>query len=389
MGTPAGEREARFHALDHIEYPELHEESIPEARFNYNLRKIMQVAGIRDFSYSRDLYQPQKQRLKVQLSALINIILYRLDKLASFSEKASEAEQISELRQKIELETQQAQATLRQYRQQQEREEPILKQLQTEIDAQEAIIRQYNSKQATLSNELKECKNLATEKMDKISQVKVSIGNSRQENSKLQSLILQSPEKVKKSLEDMEHSLEGIKANILESSKRSEELQARFVHCCKIEKDIKKCVVMLNEIDQETNKYKKGTKQAKEIKAKKVELQKIIDELDVQISSVQRSINSHSEKAARAGQSNATKKEQAEQTMRELKEEKQKVEKEQAELRPVLEQQAKETMLIQQQMSSRMQEYEKMEKDETTQYRRLVDSVQKFHQNIYGLINAH
>lgn len=37
-------------------------------------------------------------------------------------------------------------------------------------------------------------------------------------------------------MEDMEHSLEGVRAAIAESGKRSEELKARYVHCGKIEK---------------------------------------------------------------------------------------------------------------------------------------------------------
>jgi Nuf2 family len=51
----------------------------------------MQVAGVHDFAYTKDLYGPQKNRLKIHLSALINLTLYRLNKLAAFSEKAQEA----------------------------------------------------------------------------------------------------------------------------------------------------------------------------------------------------------------------------------------------------------------------------------------------------------
>ena len=51
----------------------------------------MYVAGVHDFAYTRDLHTPQKQRLKVHLSALINLVLYRLTKLNTFSEKAAEA----------------------------------------------------------------------------------------------------------------------------------------------------------------------------------------------------------------------------------------------------------------------------------------------------------
>ena len=115
----------------------------------------------------------------------------------------------------------------------------------------------------------------------------------------------------------------------MESTKRSEELKARHVHCCKIEKvrrggeqtkikgrgggeekegeerigggrerrskkkrgviiysyflyqqqDIRKCLGSLAEIEQESNKYKKGTKQSKENKARRVELQKTLQDI--------------------------------------------------------------------------------------------------------------
>lgn len=96
-------------------------------------------------------------------------------------------EQINEKRHQVELETQEAQANLRQlrysfhfyyfiafppltksYRQQQEREEPILKQLRDEIDAHAATISQANSRQAQLNSELSDLKTQAHEKMGKI-----------------------------------------------------------------------------------------------------------------------------------------------------------------------------------------------------------------------------
>ncbi len=51
----------------------------------------MQVAGVSDFAYTRDINQPQKIRFKVHLSALINLVLYQITKIAAFSEKAQEA----------------------------------------------------------------------------------------------------------------------------------------------------------------------------------------------------------------------------------------------------------------------------------------------------------
>ena len=51
----------------------------------------MLVAGIPDFAFTRDLHQPNKQRFRVHLSALINVALYRNDKLQMFSAKAAEA----------------------------------------------------------------------------------------------------------------------------------------------------------------------------------------------------------------------------------------------------------------------------------------------------------
>lgn len=78
MGQPA------FSGLRALDFPELHEESIPELTFFRTISKLMGYCGIYDFSF-RDLLYPSPKRLRRQLSALINFAKFREERLSTFA----------------------------------------------------------------------------------------------------------------------------------------------------------------------------------------------------------------------------------------------------------------------------------------------------------------
>jgi Nuf2 family len=65
--------------LDYVtqfEYPDLHQpESFTEMQFFLALRQLMEQCLYNEFSW-RDLHMPTAKRLRIQLSALINLVKY-------------------------------------------------------------------------------------------------------------------------------------------------------------------------------------------------------------------------------------------------------------------------------------------------------------------------
>lgn len=63
-----------------MDFPELHDESIPAVNLFIQVSKLLRASGVRDFSM-RDLTKPDPVRLRKFLSAVINFAKYREEKL--------------------------------------------------------------------------------------------------------------------------------------------------------------------------------------------------------------------------------------------------------------------------------------------------------------------
>ena len=96
-----------FAAIDVLEYPELHDESIPFFTFFRQLNKLFTASGVKDFALQvqqqpdvhtrsriaaqdaegravQDVSKPEPVRLRRHLSAIVNFTRYREDKLNSY-----------------------------------------------------------------------------------------------------------------------------------------------------------------------------------------------------------------------------------------------------------------------------------------------------------------
>ena len=63
-----------------MEFPELHDESIPAVNLFIQVSRLLRTSGVRDFSM-RDLAKPDPVRLRKHLSAVINFAKFREEKL--------------------------------------------------------------------------------------------------------------------------------------------------------------------------------------------------------------------------------------------------------------------------------------------------------------------
>lgn len=113
-------------AIDTLEYPELHDESIPTLAFIKHLNRLLVAAGIKDFTlqvhhfpYScmkptnhslllpylsfetvhfaaQDLYKPDSNRLRRNLSGIINFAKFREEKLVPYTDMQESVEHLLE-----------------------------------------------------------------------------------------------------------------------------------------------------------------------------------------------------------------------------------------------------------------------------------------------------
>lgn len=65
-----------FHAIEKLEYPELHEESVGILASIRAISKLMAVTGVDDFS-TMDIFKPESKRTITHLSAIINLLKFK------------------------------------------------------------------------------------------------------------------------------------------------------------------------------------------------------------------------------------------------------------------------------------------------------------------------
>lgn len=78
-------------AMDGMQYPEMHEDSIVTIQFNRALLSLMKGAGVHDFTL-KDIHKPEYSRTRRNLSAVINFAKFREEKLGFFNELQEQSE---------------------------------------------------------------------------------------------------------------------------------------------------------------------------------------------------------------------------------------------------------------------------------------------------------
>lgn len=73
-----------FNAHQNLNWPQLHEDSIPALAFWRAISKLMYTCGVNDFTRS-DIAHPQPKRLRKQLSALINFAKFREERMELYT----------------------------------------------------------------------------------------------------------------------------------------------------------------------------------------------------------------------------------------------------------------------------------------------------------------
>eukprot|EP00850_Spirogloea_muscicola_P000885 SM000003S11130 [mRNA] locus=s3:1138193:1140561:+ [translate_table: standard] len=264
-----------FSAIDALEFPELHEESIACLAFNRAVTKLMYVAGVEDFTL-RDLYKPEANRTMRNLAAIINFARFREERLDRYQELQSKSDALLEKKQALEEANMQLAAELKQMEVARAAEEPAVAALEAETQDLVSQIAGLNKHQAQLAAEVRTLKQTATELSDKVANEKFLLLNARQEAVRLKAEIVESPEKLQRTLDELSSSVERERAAVGDAERRARDLQSKLdcvAKVCtenptKVEREVQKCIGMMQEAEAEITKHKEVSKKVKGVQAK-------------------------------------------------------------------------------------------------------------------------
>ncbi|CAN6321957.1 unnamed protein product [Urochloa humidicola] len=190
-----------FEVLQAIDNPEHHLQAISVSRIFRKARDFLDSIYFGGLTL-RDFLRPNPRRVVDILSAVVNYLHFRQEKIAALDPVVQEfdgyGEQILELRARIgEL-----QKAKEEHAYKEQMEEPAVQQLQAELNALKQTIQEYNTMQLGLRSRAKAIDDKKEEILAKISQADFQLIKHSQENSKLLSRIVHSPEKLQKNLEE-------------------------------------------------------------------------------------------------------------------------------------------------------------------------------------------
>lgn len=292
-----------FNAIDCLQFPELHDNSIPNIMFSKNLSKLMSASGLQDFSLVKDLYKPEATRLRRNLSAIINFAKFREEKLSLFTELQDQSDNLStrlcELKQEHAKEKEE-EAKHKEVRDGEKEETLKLEQETIELEAQ---LRGLNKEQAVLQSEIRSSKNVTKDLSDKVQEEKFKLLEENKKKEDLKSrIVLDSPGKMQKVLKEIEDNIENERQCIEDVESRARDASHKLETLCRSEKDLVKLTKLMEDVEKEIAKYKETNRKVKQSNTQAVSNESELISLGAQEQHLKRQQHMLSERLSRLEQ---------------------------------------------------------------------------------------
>ncbi|KAM0822779.1 hypothetical protein ACQ4PT_071288 [Festuca glaucescens] len=203
-----------FSDLAGLDNPEHHLEAIRVLRLHNKSRAFLESIQFKDFTLA-DLLRPTPRRVVEVLSALINFLFYREEKLTLLQPIVNEVPDYHERTVELKARIAELQKEIADHELAEQMEEPMAQQLEADVNALQQKVQVYNKQQLALRAKSSAITDKKEEIHRKITQADFELTKHAQENSKLRSKLVKSPEKVQRALEEKK----SVRAKLKESEK--------------------------------------------------------------------------------------------------------------------------------------------------------------------------
>jgi kinetochore protein Nuf2 len=189
--------------------------------------RVLKACAFNDFSPARDLRRPEQKRFVIAISAMINYLKFREERMDDYQQISCVLSNAEEERKLVEDELHRLQTEAQQLRAQRTSEEPLVQELENECAHLSAQIDSLNKDQLNLTNSSHELKQSALQLGEILAQLKFELLSLKQENQRLKAQVVPDPEKAKRQLRDLGAALETERGVVEEQERKASELRAR------------------------------------------------------------------------------------------------------------------------------------------------------------------
>ena len=249
-----------------MEYPELHDESVGEVAFIQHCGELHHAAGVHDFSI-RDIYRPDSQRTKKNLSALINFAKFREEKITFYHELNEQSERLLENRAGFDIDIRMVQKKLEHKLRGRIEENEKCNALNASANQLSHIITNKHDDSRSLHAELRSIKHRISQCVERRADLLNRKDSGSQCVHSLELRIVQSPERLMSTLSNMRRLLEISRDGYEHLETKFRDLTRRNVLLGKIHRDVCKYKSLLDDSIREIERFKltnKNRKQASE-----------------------------------------------------------------------------------------------------------------------------
>ncbi|CAB1456116.1 unnamed protein product [Pleuronectes platessa] len=264
--------------LENIQYPVYHEGATAIMSVYLRMRQFLPMCLVYDFSLN-DLLAPKKQKTLTVLSAIMNFLHFRKQRMDFVLEKQA----------KFRADMDRLQTCIRSNREAEKKIEmltTIPPEQQAEADELAAAVSElqattmHECQEVNVKNDcIAEWKTNIAEKSQKLAHMKVDVSNLKEDIGKLKSQIVESPEELRTQMERMRENVKSIKNSITEADERAVELQNMVQNVTHTEAEIQQMYNLLQDLESSMNNAKQRQEMYQELTAQYEKKQKEIKNL--------------------------------------------------------------------------------------------------------------
>lgn len=374
-------QQPQLQAAETLTFPELHKESIPQLTFIHHLSTVLGKVGCPDFTPA-DLNKPSAKRLICHLSALINFARFREDVMLKYEEYSAEVDEHIKIQQQLQKHNNEKAAHIKVIKEERAQQLPQVEALQKEIEEATSDQHKLNKHFAQVQAENDGVNKKMADRNAELAEIKFKMIGVKQEISELQGQCVSSPEKLRKNIRDLGHSISLEKDKLSEESKKLHKLHAKSDALEAAEKELGKVMRQVEEIEAEVTKYKDVLAQIDSVRLQKQEAVERGRDVENQLQTLNRQVASGQEKAVRQEKQHQTKVDKASENLRVVQEETNDVLKERSSNQQKDELNAKIAKKIQDKIQSIEAEHERSVAELTMQVGMVQESMAEYHTTV-------
>nr|GEX61438.1 probable kinetochore protein NUF2 [Tanacetum cinerariifolium] len=257
-----------FADLEQLDNPDMHVDSVRMMNLFHKIKEVIAALDCpRQFNL-KDLVKPEADRTQLFLSAILNFWVHRDYRMNILQPIMDEFEVLDaqglELNQRIS----QLNDEISELNEAKEREMPFVQEIETKIKEMQQEIAALNNQQHSLKITIRKRREESTEMDQKISSAEFALVQTSQENGSLRSKIVQSPDKLQRTLEERKIAQVEAKNAERAAMQSFHEQTATDEVYTKARKKMTKHLTQMQTLQEQVNEAKKIEKDVKVLKTK-------------------------------------------------------------------------------------------------------------------------